>query len=134
MCSKWRVGIYFLFVFFLISVLLIGSMIFSLIDTIYNFSLPVCIWSDVFPVQRKDTPISQQTISEQWCSDWIQEDKLLEPINIHAPYCPCVASIAENDVGHFHRDPICDTNTNSASKNCIYYPNAQKCFRRNIKR
>ena len=124
MCYKWRVGIFFFFFLF----------DFSLIDTIYYFSLPVCIWSDVFPVQRKDTPISQQTISEQWCSDWIQEDKLLEPINIHAPYCPCVASIAENDVGHFHRDPICDTNTNSASKNCIYYPNAQKCFRRNIKR
>lgn len=87
--------------------------------------LPVCIWSDVFPVRWND---GQQAISERWCENWLESERQLEPINIHAPYCPCVVTIAESDVGHFHRDPICDI------PNCTYYPNAQKCFRRNIKR
>lgn len=95
------------------------------------FSPQVCIWSDVFPVRWKE---SQYRKSEQWCENWLAKEKTLKPINIHQPYCPCVASIAENDVGHFHRDPVCDRSKNSVISNCTYYPNAQKCFRRNIKR
>ena len=95
------------------------------------FRLQECIWSDVFPVQWRQNEQKQK--SEQWCENWLRQEKDLLPVKIHAPYCPCVVSIAENDVGHFTKDPICDNSKDSVI-NCEFNPNAHKCFRRNLKR
>ncbi|XP_052220669.1 protein mesh-like isoform X2 [Dreissena polymorpha] len=99
----------------------------------YQHVLPICVWSDVFPVRW--LPNEQKQKSQQWCEKWLTKEKIInasDPVKIRAPNCPCVASIAERDVGHFHPDPFCDNTTNS-TYNCEYNKNAEKCFTRNIK-
>ncbi|KAL4218756.1 hypothetical protein ACF0H5_021343 [Mactra antiquata] len=89
-----------------------------------------CIWSDVFPVIWKE---SNSKESERWCSDWLLSEETKERIDISPQNCPCIVSIAENDVGHFSIDPNCDKSSGMDTK-CLYNKNAHKCFRRNNKR
>lgn len=90
--------------------------------------LPICLWSDVFPVRWSSSQKSQQ-----WCETWLDNEKLLPRIKVRAPYCPCIMSIAENDLGNFQKDPSCDSDKTSVNTNCLNHPSAQKCFSRNSK-
>lgn len=93
--------------------------------------LPLCIWSDVFPVRWQS---ENSKDSQDWCEKWIERERTLSPIVVKAPNCPCILTIAENDLGHFHIDPYCDKFKSSSGINCVYNKNAQQCMRRNIKR
>ncbi|XP_045194321.2 sushi domain-containing protein 2-like [Mercenaria mercenaria] len=93
-------------------------------------TLPVCIWSDVFPVRWKS---SNSIYSEQWCEDWLNSEQNFPPITLNPPSCPCIASMAGNDSGHFQKDPLCDIDKSSVNTNCVYNPNAHKCYRRNLR-
>ena len=96
------------------------------------YRLPLCIWSDVFPV-RWQNQNSQE--SREWCENWIiRERTQMSPIVPRTPNCPCGMSKAENDPGHFHADPYCDKRKTSSKLNCVYNKDAQQCYRRNIQR
>ena len=94
------------------------------------FRLPVCIWSDVFPVRWKSMNSPE---SEEWCQNWLNREVALPRITITQQSCPCILTIAENDSGQFQVDPYCD-NKQSANLTCVYNSNAKKCFRRNLRR
>ena len=97
----------------------------------FSYRLPLCIWSDVFPVRWQKSNSKQ---SQSWCEKWINREKTLSPIVVETPNCPCTLTLAENDPGHFHTDPDCDKTKHNSRTNCIYNKNAQQCMQRNLKR
>ncbi|XP_033733052.1 sushi domain-containing protein 2-like [Pecten maximus] len=87
-------------------------------------SLPVAVWSDVFPVR----------VSANWssllCSNWNNSDNLLPSIASSDLSCPCVAKQASRDTGRFASDPLCNLDNNNISTNCVYKPGAVQCYLR----
>lgn len=87
-------------------------------------SLPIAVWSDVFPVR-----VSANR-SSSLCSTWSSIDDLLPSITSNNLSCPCVAKQASRDTGRFASDPLCNLGNINSSTNCIYKPGAVQCYSR----
>ncbi|OWF43039.1 sushi domain-containing protein 2-like [Mizuhopecten yessoensis] len=87
-------------------------------------SVPVAVWSDVFPVR----------VGANWsslmCATWNATDNLLPSISSSNLSCPCIARQALRDTGRFTFDPFCSSDNSNRSTNCVYKPGAVQCFLR----
>ncbi|GAB1602998.1 sushi domain-containing protein 2-like isoform X2 [Argonauta hians] len=94
-------------------------------DNQQRISLPVTLWSDIFPVY------SGEENSQKRCEKWLTKDH--PKIEIDPNVCPCVLRQASRDTGRYQQDPLCNSNSPNKPLNCIYHPKATDCVILNSK-